>query len=176
MWRKVSERVLTNGPITLIGDSVLTQARLLSRSITEIYDDKLQRFGISAAQFVLLSLINQIEPVTRADIARLQHLERSTLTRNLKTILSTGWLEEVCDKGDGRSRPLALTAAGKELLLNAQPAWLAAQAQTKVLLGDDGMMAVVNIADRLANSMDLTPTAEMVVSQQDTEGALDQSS
>ena len=160
---------LTNGPITSIGDSVLIQARLLSRSITGIYDDKLQQFEISAAQFVLLSLINQIEPVTRAEIARLQHLERSTLTRNLKTMLAVGWIEEVRDGANGRSRPLALTAAGKELLFNAQPAWLAAQAQTKVLLGDDGMMAVVNIADRLANSIDLTPLAEMVVGQQDVE-------
>src|SRR5271165_3577856 len=149
------------------------QARLLSRSITGIYDERLQSFGISAAQFVLLSLINQTEPVTRADIARMQHLERSTLTRNLKTILSAGWIQEVSDGADGRSRPLALTSVGKKLLFNARLAWLEAQAQTKALLGNDGMMAIVNIADRLANATEHSPpTAETAIGQQDTEDAL----
>jgi DNA-binding MarR family transcriptional regulator len=140
---------LTRGPIAQIGDSVFIQARLLSRSITVIYDDKLRPFGVTTAQFVLLSLISR-RPITRADVARLQHVERSTLTRNLKTIFAKGWVEEVRDRADGRIKPLALTAAGKELLLNTQPEWLAAQAKAKALLGNDGIMAIANIADRLA--------------------------
>jgi DNA-binding MarR family transcriptional regulator len=123
------------------------RARLLSRAITGIYDDKLRPFGISSTQFGLLVMIAQTEPVTRAEIARHQHLDKSTLTRNLRAILSEGWVQEVRETADGRSRPLALTAAGKELLLKAQPAWLAAQAEAKSLLGKDGMTAVIRTAD-----------------------------
>jgi DNA-binding MarR family transcriptional regulator len=133
---------MTNGPIVRIDDSVLTKARLLSRSVTEIFDDTLRPFGISSAQFVLLSVISQTGPITRSQIARLQHLDKSTLTRNLKKMLSEGWVEEVRENADGRSRPIALTAAGKELLVNGQPAWLEAQALTKELLGKDGAMAL----------------------------------
>jgi DNA-binding MarR family transcriptional regulator len=140
-----------NDIVVGIDDNVLVRARLLSRAVTGIYDDRLRPFGISSAQFALLSVIGQTEPTTRAEIARHQHLDKSTLTRNLKAILSEGWAKEVSDDADGRSRPLALTAAGKELLLNAQPAWLAAQAQAEALLGNEGMTAVINTAERILN-------------------------
>jgi DNA-binding MarR family transcriptional regulator len=126
-------------------------ARLLSRSITAIYDDKLRPFGVTAAQLILLSLVSR-RPITRADIARLQHLERSTLTRNLKSILSEGWVEEVRENANGRTRPLALTAAGKALLLETEPAWLAAEVEATALLGTEGMMTIIGAADRCANS------------------------
>jgi uncharacterized protein YecT (DUF1311 family) len=45
--------------------------------------------------------------------------------------------------------------SGQDLMLQAQPAWLAAQAETETLLGRDGMNAISNIKIRLA---DLTST------------------
>jgi DNA-binding MarR family transcriptional regulator len=132
------------------------RTRLLSRAITEIYDDRLRPFGFSAAQFALLEVIAQTEPATRAEIARHQHLDKSTLTRNLKAVLSEGWVQEVRETADGRSKPLALTAAGKELLIKAQPAWVAAQAEAKSLLGKDGMTAVINTADRILNAQEVS--------------------
>jgi DNA-binding MarR family transcriptional regulator len=132
-----------------MSDDLLMRARLLSKAITAIYDDELRPLEISSAQFALLSAICRIEPVTRAEIARLQHLNRSTLTRDLKAILSEGWIEEVRENADGRSRPIALTRLGRELILNAQPAWRAAQAHAEALLGKDSMIAIVSIADRI---------------------------
>jgi len=128
---------------------VLIRTRLISRIITGIYDEKLRPFGISAAQFALLVVIYQVEPVTRAEVGRLQHQDRSTLTRNLKVILSEGWVEESRYGGDGRSRPIVLTRAAKDLLRKAEPAWRAAQAQAEELLGKDGATAVVDIANRI---------------------------
>jgi DNA-binding MarR family transcriptional regulator len=157
---KVSDQsALTHGPIARIGDSVLMGARFLSRSITVIYDDKLRPCGVTAAQFILLSLISR-KPITRADVARLQHLERSTLTRNLKTILAKGWVEEVRDNANGRSRPIALTAAGRELLLKAEPEWLAAEVAAMALLGTDGMITIISVADRFAHSTDTVVSSE----------------
>jgi DNA-binding MarR family transcriptional regulator len=149
--RKVDDKALTQDLIAGIDDNVLARARLLSRAVTGIYDDKLRPFGISSAQFTLLAVIGHAEPTTRAEIARLQHLDKSTLTRNLRAILSEGWVEEVSASADGRSKPLALTAAGRELLLNARPAWLEAQAEVQALLGKDGMRAVISTADRILN-------------------------
>jgi DNA-binding MarR family transcriptional regulator len=143
---------LINDLIAGIDDNVLVRARLLSRAITGIYDDKLRPFGISSAQFTLLAVIAQTEPATRADIARHQHLDKSTLTRNLKAILSEGWVQEVRETADGRSKPIALTTAGKELMINARPAWLAAQAEAMALLGKDGMTAAIDTADRIMKS------------------------
>lgn len=145
---------LNSGAVARLGDSALMNVRFLSRSITEIFDEALRPFAVSSAQFVLLSMISQNGSITWAEIARLQHLDRSTLTRNLKSILSEGWAEEVRDDADGRSKPIGLTAAGKDLLLNTQGAWLAAQTRAKALLGQDGTMALISITDRITHPVE----------------------
>jgi DNA-binding MarR family transcriptional regulator len=151
--RKVGGKsVQSEGRIHQPGDSVLMEARFLSKSVTGIFDEALRPFGISSTQFVLLSIISQAGSITRAEIARLQHLDRSTLTRNLRVILSAGWVREVRDNADGRSKPIALTVAGKDLVFDAHHAWLKAQDRAKTLLGADGMMALVSIVDRIADS------------------------
>jgi len=129
--------------------SILVSARRLSRFVTAIYDDRLRRFKISASQLILLALISE-GPLTRADIARQQHLERSTLTRNLKAILSEGLVVEVRENADGRSRPIALTKLGKDLLSAAEPECLAAEAEATALLGENEMMSVIGVGKRLA--------------------------
>ena len=122
-------------------DNVLTWTRRLSRTVTEIYDVKLRPFGISAVQFSLLETIGRMEPTTRAAIAKKQELDKSTLTRDLKSILSQGWVEEVRERANGRSRPIALTKAGRQLLFDAESAWLAAQNEVELLLRKRGFVA-----------------------------------
>jgi DNA-binding MarR family transcriptional regulator len=139
------------GPIET-DDSVLSGARLLSRTITAIYDEKLRQLGITASQFTLLDVIGHTEPVTRAAIARIQHLDKSTLTRNLRAIFSAGWAEEVREEADGRSRPISLSATGKELLLNAQPVWLAAKVEVEELLGQEATIVIMSTCDRIGGS------------------------
>lgn len=131
-----------------MGDGVLVRVRLLSKAVTAIYDDKLRSFGISSAQFSLLRAIYG-KPTTRTQIARLRRLNKSTLTRDLKAVFSAGWIHEVPEGANGRTRPIALTSAGEELLSNAQQAWLAAQIQAEALLGQDGWSTLMSITDRI---------------------------
>jgi DNA-binding MarR family transcriptional regulator len=131
---------------------VLMRTRMISRVLTTIYDEELRPFGIGSPQFALLVIIFEIEPATRADIGRYHHQDRSTLTRNLKVILSEGWAEEVRDESGGRGRPIVLTKAGKDLLRKGAPAWRVAQARAKALLGKDGVIAVMDIANGIMNS------------------------
>jgi DNA-binding MarR family transcriptional regulator len=128
-------------PVAVANDNVLTRTRRLSRVVTEIYDVKLRPFGVSAVQFSLLEMIGRMEPTTRAAIARGQELDKSTLTRDLKSIFSEGWVEEVRERANGRSKPIALTKAGRQLLRDAEPAWLAAQNEVKLLLRKQGFVA-----------------------------------
>jgi DNA-binding MarR family transcriptional regulator len=130
---------------------LLMRTRLISRVVTAIHDEELRPFGIKSSQLVLLVVISTIEPATRAEIGRYHHQDRSTLTRNLKVILSKGWAEETQDEARGRRRPIVLTKAGKDLLRKAAPAWRVAQTQTKALLGKSGVMAVRDVANRIMN-------------------------
>jgi DNA-binding MarR family transcriptional regulator len=122
-------------------DDLLRRTRRLSRAVTEIFDAKLKPFGVSAVQFALLEAIDQLGPATRAAIARNQGLDKSTLTRDLKSILANGLVEEVGQGANGRSRPIALTPAGKRLLLGAELACRAAQDEGKALLSQHGFTA-----------------------------------
>ncbi len=122
-------------------DDIFIKMRWLSRAVTEICDSKLQPFYVSAVQFSLLRDIDRFAPATRAAIARSQKLDKSTLSRDLKSIFSEGWVEEVRQGADGRCRPIALTKAGSQLLLEAGPAWRAAQDEVQALLGQHGFIA-----------------------------------
>ncbi|WP_394835929.1 MarR family winged helix-turn-helix transcriptional regulator [Pendulispora rubella] len=128
---------------------LLTRTRRIARVLTGMYDHEMRPFGINSPQFTLLVLISRLGPVSRAEIGRRNHQERSTLTRNLQLMLSEGWVEEIQQEAGGRSRPIVLTSAGRELLHRATPAWRAAQAQAKRLLGEAGVNAVMDIANEL---------------------------
>lgn len=128
---------------------LVTRTRLISRVVTGIYDEALRPFEISSALFALLVGIYQVQPATRAEIGRQQHLDRSTLTRHLKSILSEGWAEEFRYGANGRSKPIVLTPAGTDLLSRVEAAWEAAQVQAKDLLGEDGATAIMDMANRI---------------------------
>jgi DNA-binding MarR family transcriptional regulator len=136
----------------MAGTCVLMRVRLISRVLTGFYDEELRPFGIGSPQFALLGAISMIEPATRAEIGRFHHQDRSTLTRNLKIILSEGWTEEIQGEASGRGRPIVLTKKGKDLLRNAEPVWRVAQARAKALLGKDGMSVITKIGSRIMES------------------------
>jgi DNA-binding MarR family transcriptional regulator len=128
---------------------LLTRTRRISRVLTSIYDQELRLFGINSPQFTLLVIIFRLDGASRAEIGRHNHQDRSTLTRNLQLILSEGWVDELTPASGGRSRPIVLTEAGKDLLRTAAPAWRRAQAQAQRLLGKTGAAAVIAIAESL---------------------------
>ena len=70
------------------------------------------------------------------------------LTRNVKRMLSAGWIEEVQVGERGRARRIAVTKVGRRLLQEAAPAWRSAQRRTKAKLGD-GMDVVADTANGL---------------------------
>lgn len=137
---EVSAVVRSSVSVPDASDNVFIRMRRLSRDVTDIHDAELRPFGISAVQFSLLEMIGRMQPITRADIARKQDLDKSTLTRNLKSILFKGWVEEVHEGANGRNRPIALTRTGEQLLIDAETAWFVAQDQVKLLLSQHGFV------------------------------------
>jgi DNA-binding MarR family transcriptional regulator len=132
---------------------LLTRTRQISRVLTAIYDEELRPFGINSPQFSLLVLIMELGPLSRSDLGRRNHHDRSTLTRNLQPLISQGWVSEGVPRGDGRSRPLSLTEQGEALLHCGASAWSAAQTKAKALLGEVGADALMGIAGELPRHM-----------------------
>jgi DNA-binding MarR family transcriptional regulator len=128
---------------------LLTRTRQISRVLTAIYNEELRPLGINASQFTLLVLIVEFGPLSRADLGRKNHHDRSTLTRNLQPLISQGWVFEGGPGSNGRSRPLSLTERGKTLLRSAASTWSSAQAKAKTLVGEIGANALMSIAGKL---------------------------
>lgn len=133
-------------------DCLLTRTRRISRVITSIYDHAMRPHGLNSSQFSLLVTIAKLGGASRAEIGRANYQERSTLTRNLAPLLEEGWVEEMVSDGGGRSRPVIVSEAGRKLLATALPAWRAAQEEAKKMLGDEGVAAMVKVADSLPSS------------------------
>lgn len=129
----------------VIKDCLMTRTRRISRVITSLFDQELRPYGLSSSQFSLLVLIARMGGASRAEIGRANHQERSTSTRNLQLVLDQGWAEEVVPE-KGRSRPIVISRAGRDLLAQAMPAWRTAQAKAKRLLGVDGASAIVQLS------------------------------
>jgi DNA-binding MarR family transcriptional regulator len=128
---------------------VIARARLISRVMTNIFDEELRPLGLVSSQHTLLGSIMRMGIATRAEIGRANCLDRSTLTRNLKLMLDAGWIEEVADQVQGRQRPLRLSKAGEDLLFSSMPAWRAGQGRALKLLGQAGMSAINTVADSI---------------------------
>jgi DNA-binding MarR family transcriptional regulator len=127
---------------------LMTRARRISRVVTGLYEQELRPFGITPSQFSLLILIARFNGASRAEIGRANHQERSTSTRNLQLVLDQGWVEETVPE-KGRSRPITISPAGRELLAKAMPAWRQAQEKARKMLGAEGTDALVDLSGLL---------------------------
>ena len=129
---------------------IIARSRLISRVMTNIFDEELRPFGLVSSQHTLLGSIMRMGVATRAEIGRANFLDRSTLTRNLKLMLDAGWIEEIADKVQGRQRPLRLSKVGEDLFFSSMPAWRAGQERALKLLGQAGMSAIKTVADSIS--------------------------
>jgi DNA-binding MarR family transcriptional regulator len=102
-----------------------------ARAMARRYDEALRPVGLTNGQFSLLMSLNRPEPPSIGEVAALLAMDRTTLTANLKPLARRGLMKVTVDAGDKRSRRLALTPAGRVLLVTALPLWQEAQEATE---------------------------------------------
>jgi DNA-binding MarR family transcriptional regulator len=108
--------------------------RRAARALARRYDEALRPVGLTNGQFSLLMSLNRPEPATMGDVASLLAMDRTTLTANLKPLQRRGLLTMSADSADKRKARLALTEAGRDLLVAATPIWRRAQAENESLM------------------------------------------
>jgi DNA-binding MarR family transcriptional regulator len=123
--------------------------RRAARAVSQIYDDALQPSGLRINQFSLLGAIEATGPTPVSDLARLLELDRTTLTRNLKTLEKTG-LITISRGRDKRERLVAATPRGIEIMAVAKPLWRAAQDRIIAGLGPERWRRITDDLDALS--------------------------
>jgi DNA-binding MarR family transcriptional regulator len=105
------------------------QVRKAARAVTALYDRALAgETGLRITQFTLLMAIDELRDATVGRLADLLVMDRTTLTRDLKPLVTEGLLK-VSAGDDRRTRVVRLTRAGARRLEQAIPLWQRVQAQ-----------------------------------------------
>ncbi len=107
-----------------------------ARAIGRRFDEALRPVGLTHGQYSLLVSLNRPEPPKIGDVAYLLAMDRTTLTANLKPLERRGLLKMWKDPQDKRNRRLALTDAGRDVLVQAVPIWRDTHDEVDRLLSD----------------------------------------
>jgi DNA-binding MarR family transcriptional regulator len=129
-------------------DCIAIRVRLVNRVLTALFDKALRPHGFRVSQWNILVEVARAGEARPADVCRLLRLEKSTLSRDVEIMKRKRWLESDPTAG-GRNQALRVTQEGLDLLGRSQPAWEAAQAEARTLIGDPGVDALRRIAERL---------------------------
>src|SRR5258707_10632763 len=100
--------------------------RQASRAVSRLYDEELRSVGLRITQFSLLGHLRLAGEVRQRDLGGLTSLDETTLTRNLRPLIDSGWVA-IGTGEDRREKLVRLTEAGTAKLQQARPAWERAQ-------------------------------------------------
>src|SRR5216683_168178 len=109
---------------------VCNTLRMVTRVVTQLYDDALRPGGLRITQFSILASIARAGAANLRQLGDTLAIDQTTLTRSLKLLERDGVIERV-PHPDGRIKAMRLTPKGRRVLAVARPLW--AQAQATVL-------------------------------------------
>ncbi len=121
------------------------RARRLSRLVTRLYDEALRDHEVTGPQFTLLFSLVVFGPQQAVTLAQELDIEKSTLSRTIKRMLDSGWLEE--RQGEGKAKTLVLTKKGRQVLMRVLPSWEKAQKRAREMFGSEGSGALDNLIE-----------------------------
>lgn len=132
-----------------------SKLRQLTRKMTIIYDQHLASDALTIGQYALLSRIGKLGPIGAIPLAANMGMDRSTMSRALKPLISAGWvqtvdlpLEMLTDK---RSFGLSLSDDGKRKWKEAMPSWTKAQEEIRHILGKANHQSLMTLVDDANN-------------------------
>jgi DNA-binding MarR family transcriptional regulator len=109
---------------------VCNTLRMVTRAVTQLYDDVLRPSGLRVTQFSILAMIARMGEASLKQLEDALAIDQTTLTRSLNLLERDGVIERASHP-DGRIKAMRLTARGRRALGVARPLW--ARAQGKVL-------------------------------------------
>ena len=146
------EQPLEKGIDTIARTCIAGRLRLLTRVVTNFYDDALRPLGVKVSQLGVLIVTARLGVARPAQVCEILQMDTSTVSRAVERMVEHGWLEIVPEE-DGRTQPFRLTDQGRQLLEKAFPAWEQAQSQARDLLGEEGVALLDQAARKLRQAM-----------------------
>lgn len=126
--------------------------RRLTRRMTALYDHELAPTGLRLTQYSLLATLSREGSTTGiplSELAAAMDMDRTTLTRNLRSLVNQQMISIGSDAADGRVRRARITGKGVNVFQDAQPFWHHAQAFVTTTLGKENLCALHDWLDRV---------------------------
>jgi DNA-binding MarR family transcriptional regulator len=101
---------------------------MVTRAVTQLYDDRLRASGLRVTQYSVLAVIARAGEANLTQLEERLAIDQSTLTRSLKLLERDGLIERA-PHPDGRIKALRLTGKGRRAVAIARPLWARAQDQ-----------------------------------------------
>lgn len=117
-----------------ISACVCFRARTAARAITDFYDRMLEPSGIRLTQMAILGAIAARRGATMQEVASELGLDPSTMTRTLRPLEQSGFVQ-VRPGPDRRAKVIELTTAGRDRLRAGRRCWEDAQRALSDKLG-----------------------------------------
>jgi DNA-binding MarR family transcriptional regulator len=130
---------------------VCSTLRMVTRAVTQLYDDVLRPSGLRVTQFSILATLAHLGEANLRQLGDALALDQTTLTRSLNLLERDNVIERV-PHPDARIKAMRLTARGRRALGVARPLWAQAQG---VVLRKLGTEAWVDAKRRLAHLLDV---------------------
>src|SRR5213080_5204439 len=99
---------------------VCSTLRMVSRAVTQLYDDILRPSGLRVTQFSILATIARSGEANLRQLEAALAIDQMTLTRSLNLLERGGVIDRV-PRPDGRIKAMRLTSKGRRALEVARP-------------------------------------------------------
>lgn len=97
----------------LFEPGLFLQFFLAAQAVGQLIERAIQQSKLTASEYAALSAIDELGPVTPADVARLTGVPRPTLTAQIEKLVQAQLVRRRDNPDDGRSYTLELTARGR---------------------------------------------------------------
>jgi len=127
--------------------------RQATRAVSRLYDEDLRGVGLRTTQYSLLRHLKAAGEVRQRDLGGLTSLDETTLTRNLRPLIGSGWVA-IRPGEDRREKLVRLTDAGAAKLREARPGWERAQQRLRSLLPEGAWSSLLDLLPELTRLAD----------------------
>jgi DNA-binding MarR family transcriptional regulator len=114
---------------------VCNTLRMVTRAVTQLYDDVLRPSGLRVTQFSILATLARLNEANLRQLGNSLAIDQTTLTRSLNLLERDGLIERV-PHPDARIKSMRLATKGQRALALARPLWVQAQDQVLHQLGN----------------------------------------
>lgn len=137
---------------TRLPSCVCGALRIVTRAVTQVYDDAVRPAGLRITQYSLLSGIDKMGPVSAGALVGALHADQTTLARALKLLREDGLIRRAPD-AKKRAKLIELTPRGRRKLNEARKLWAEGQRSVVDMIGEEEWRDVRRRLDRLLGAV-----------------------